>query len=151
MHTSSAALPVDVHNTHPVLLHCMQLHTKAIISTSHIRCTQALKRFENVALADSERIVTDVDALIESFGPRKALDFVVEVQVAPSVSWKGPYTGLTVRTVATAVWITKRAHLCGSQSERICVDHKASASVLITNPAHVCHRWRWRMQGVRRR
>ncbi len=58
--------------------------------------TQALKRYEDVALAESERIVTDVDSLVEQFAVNKPMEIVLEVQLAPQVVWKGAYTGFTV-------------------------------------------------------
>lgn len=47
--------------------------------------------------------MTDVDTLIAGFAAQNPLEFVVEVQVAPSVSWKGAYTGLTVRVFCVQV------------------------------------------------
>lgn len=73
----------------------------------HTHCihTQALKRYENVALAESERIVTDVDSLVEQFAVNKPLEFLLEVQIAPKVVWKGAYTGLTVCSVGGEGWM----------------------------------------------
>ena len=62
---------------------------------------QALKRFEQTAVSDSEKIEENIEQLLAGFSLNGPLTYSVTLDVMPPVAWKQPYKGIRVRCTLT--------------------------------------------------
>lgn len=58
---------------------------------------QALKRFEQTAVSESEKIEENIEQLLAGFSLDGPLAYSVTLDVMPPVAWRQPYKGIRVR------------------------------------------------------
>ena len=71
------------------------LQTSALHDRSHP--AQALKRFEQTAVSESEKIEENIEQLLAGFSLDGPLAYSVTLDVMPTVAWRQPYKGIQVR------------------------------------------------------
>eukprot|EP00210_Caulerpa_lentillifera_P004392 g4190.t1 len=72
---------------------------------------KALSKWQGVALADSDRLETDVKTLLKNFNPDNELRFRISFDVLSEVKWRSPYTEIKIDVEDIGDELTDRANV----------------------------------------
>lgn len=72
-------------------------------------------------LPGSERITSDVRALVAAFDPAKPVEYAVEFDELPRVRWAKPYRDIAVDVEETGARARRRGGVCAWGGGRVCV------------------------------